>query len=144
MSEGLPIVDFLRAFLYAFALRRAGGFLPLHLVILPLPLPVFRQALAADPVEYALVDVIIDRLFADLRFEGQPQPLSYSEAGGRKNAQTLNMDGSPKDRKGIERGLEAVRDCRPSARPQHNDIQGVETRTLPIVTYPAPLRNTPQ
>ena len=42
----------------------------------------------------------------------------------------LNMDGSPKDRKGIERGLEAVRDCRPSARPQHNDIQGVEARTL--------------
>ena len=29
---------------------------------------------------------------------------------GRKNAQTLNMDGSPKDRKGIERGLEALRD----------------------------------
>lgn len=77
MSEGLPIVDFLRAFLYAFALRRAGGFLPLHLVILPLPLPVFRQALAADPVEYAFVDVIIDRLFADLRFEGQPQPLDH-------------------------------------------------------------------
>ena len=82
MSEGLPIADFLRAFLYAFALRRAGGFLPLHLVILPLPLPVFRQALAADPVEYTLVDVIIDRLFADLRFEGQPQPLDFSDDGG--------------------------------------------------------------
>ena len=82
MSEGLPIVDFLRAFFYAFALRRAGGFLPLHLVILPLSLSVFRQALAADPVEYTLVDVIIDRLFADLRFEGQPQPLDFSDDGG--------------------------------------------------------------
>ena len=82
MSEGLPIVDFLRAFFYAFALRRAGGFLPLHLVILPLSLSAFRQALAADPVEYAFVDVIIDRLFADLRFEGQPQPSDFSDDGG--------------------------------------------------------------
>ena len=38
--------------------------------------------IAADPVEYALVDVIIDRLFADLRFEGQPQPLDFSDDGG--------------------------------------------------------------
>ena len=56
MSEGLPIVDFLRAFLYAFTLRRAGGVLPFRLVMLALPLPVIRQDLAADPAENTLVE----------------------------------------------------------------------------------------
>ena len=81
MSEGFPIVYFLRAVLYAFAFRRAGG-LRLHFFILSLALPLLRKVLPLQPKENALVYVILYRLFAYLRLESQPQPFNFPHDGG--------------------------------------------------------------
>ena len=82
MPEGFSLSDLRIVSFYAFARRRAGGFFAIHLVVLPFAFSFFRQILAADPVKYSFVYVIINRLFADLCFEGQPQPFNLSDNGG--------------------------------------------------------------
>lgn len=82
MPEGFPIVDFLRAVFYALSSRNAGGFLPSHFFILSFSLSFLRKVLAFKVQENSLVDIVVNRLFADLRFESKPQRFNFSDNGG--------------------------------------------------------------